>query len=398
MLSISPGASPPASPMDEMCTNPKSRVRDWGTTPWRKLPKVCAPASPAETAVVTAVMWTSSSAGSPMPRCGQRWVCRSTRPGVTSLPPASIRCTARSAGMSGAIAAIWPYLIPMSRLPRRFWLGSSTSPPAMTSSYLSAGSPGLKPIGIGCPACATSTGAASAADAPATPPATAALVESLMKSRRDTSIFAPSPLRHPAPHGGRLARQLELLAGVRDLGALHLEDGDVPIRVVADVEVLAVVAEDHALGQAAHLDLAHLGHLLALDLEDGETPVALGVEPHGLGHAGAAEQHGDRHVALRADGEAFRRIADHHAVDDPGRRALQVDDADGVDVSVRGAGVAVVRADADLAVRRDADVVRPESDRHVVLGVGHLLPVDLEQGDLVGRELGRERALAVGRA
>src|SRR2546425_4205175 len=193
-----------------------------------------------------------------MPRCGQRWVCRSMRPGVTSLPWASIRCTARSAGMPGAIAAIWPYLIPMSRLPRRFWLGSSTSPPAMTSSYLSAGSPGSKPIGIGCPACATSTGAVSPAGAPMAPPAIAALVESLMKSRRETSMSAPSPLRHPAAHGGRLPRQLELLAGVRDLGALHLEDGDVAVRVVA------VVAEDHALGQATHVDLAHLGHLLAL--------------------------------------------------------------------------------------------------------------------------------------
>src|SRR2546428_9618178 len=100
----------------------------------------------------------------------------------------------------------------------------------MTRSYLSEGSPGLKPIGIGCPACATSNGAVSPAGAPMAPPATAALVESLMKSRRETFISAPSPLRRPAAHGGRLARQLELLARVRDLRAVHLENGHVPIR------------------------------------------------------------------------------------------------------------------------------------------------------------------------
>ena len=47
----------------------------------------------------------------------------------------------------------------MSRLPRSFWLGSSTSPLAMTSSYFSAGSAGSKPRGAGAPvAWATSTG------------------------------------------------------------------------------------------------------------------------------------------------------------------------------------------------------------------------------------------------
>jgi len=50
------------------------------------------------------------------------------RPGVTSFPLASIRCSGRSAEMLGVMAAICPYLIPMSRLPRSVWLASNTSP------------------------------------------------------------------------------------------------------------------------------------------------------------------------------------------------------------------------------------------------------------------------------
>src|SRR2546430_10759116 len=61
------------------------------------------------------------------------------------------------------------------------------------------------------------------------------------------------------------------------------------------------------------------------------------------------------------------------------------------------AGVAIVCADADLAIGRDVDVVGPEPYRHIVLGVGDLLPIYREQRDLVGRELGGERTLAVGR-
>src|SRR3984893_3435487 len=46
---------------------------------------------------------------------------------------------ARAAGISGSIASIVPQRMPMSRWPRRDWLGSSTSPPLITRSNLSAG-------------------------------------------------------------------------------------------------------------------------------------------------------------------------------------------------------------------------------------------------------------------
>src|SRR5437867_11266932 len=90
--------------------------------------------------------------------------------------------------MLGATAAIWPYRMPMSRLARSFWLGSSTSPLAMTSSYLSAGSAGSKPRGAGAPpACASCSGVCACAGAAA--PAAAAVLET-MKSRRERSMTA----------------------------------------------------------------------------------------------------------------------------------------------------------------------------------------------------------------
>jgi hypothetical protein len=48
---------------------------------------------------------------------------------------------ARAGGISFSTASITPQRIPMSRLPRSDWLGSSTSPPLMTRSNLSFGPP-----------------------------------------------------------------------------------------------------------------------------------------------------------------------------------------------------------------------------------------------------------------
>src|SRR6185503_15381075 len=244
------------------------RVRDWATARCLKAPKVCQPQSPADTAVVVAVMGTSSSAGRPRPRWGTRWVCRSTSPGVTSLPVASMRWTARSAGMLGARAAIWPNRIPTSSLPRRRWLGSSTSPPAMTSSYLIAGSAGLKPRGAGVMAWASCIGrsplAASAAvpasEAPAAAPA-AAEVER-MKSRRESSMATSSSVRGLVGEGlVRTAvrwRRPGASAPGRDLGRL----GGLGLLTFLD-EPLHLV---HELGDVLELPVhggeAHVGHLV----------------------------------------------------------------------------------------------------------------------------------------
>src|SRR6478672_2827352 len=80
---------------------------------------------------------------------------------------------ARAAGISFSIASIAPQRMPMSRLPRSDWLGSSTSPPLITRSNLSFG-----PIA----ALAGPDMAATAADP-----------ERLRKSRRENPLMATLP-------------------------------------------------------------------------------------------------------------------------------------------------------------------------------------------------------------
>jgi len=88
-------------------------------------------------------------------------------------PEASMVFDARSAGMLSASCSTTPQRMPMSRLARSDWLGSSTSPPLMTRSNLSFG-PMTARAG---PARVT-----AAAD-----------VESARKSRRDSAVMAFLP-------------------------------------------------------------------------------------------------------------------------------------------------------------------------------------------------------------
>src|SRR5207247_2259647 len=277
----------------------------------------------------------------------------------------------------------------MSRLPWSFWLGSSTSPLAMTMSNLSAGSAGLKPRGAGWAAAwATSVGAWAPAPGvcPASvTPAAAAVVER-RKFRRVTSM--PDLLARGAAHGRRLAREPEALPRVRDRSALHLEDGHVAVGVVADVEVLAVRAEDDPLGQAAHLDLADLRHLLAVDPQYDDLARAVR-EPGVLRHAGAAvEQDGDGDLAGRADREALGRVTDDHPIDDARWIRLKVDDTHRVHVTVGGPAVSVVRA-----VRYQRQIAR------AVDGEAGGLFADLHRRDVRGRARGQvdDVELGVGR-
>src|SRR5207245_953120 len=125
----------------------------------------------------------------------------------------------------------------MSRLPWSFWLGSSTSPLAMTMSNLSAGSAGLKPRGAGWAAAwATSVGAWAPAPGvcPASvAPAAAAAVEG-RKFRRVASI------------PGRLARHA---------GAAVEQDGDGDLAGRADREALGRVTDDHPIDDARWIRL-----------------------------------------------------------------------------------------------------------------------------------------------
>src|SRR2546428_8937445 len=87
-------------------------------------------------------------------------------------------------------------LDPMSRLPRSRRLGSRTSPPAITSSYFSAGSLGLNPRGIGTGMTWPGAGWASAC-ANAAPAATA--VDETRKLRRDMAMDQGPPVK-PSIH------------------------------------------------------------------------------------------------------------------------------------------------------------------------------------------------------
>src|SRR5437764_13435785 len=57
------------------------------------------------------------------------------------------------------------------------------------------------------------------------------------------------------PRRGRVARDLEALAGVGDGGAVDPQDREVLRQVIADQQVFAVGREQRRLGQAADVDL-----------------------------------------------------------------------------------------------------------------------------------------------
>src|SRR5215472_1271656 len=141
--------------------------------------------------------------------------------------------------------------MPTSILPESFWLGSSTWPPATTSSNLRPGSAGVKPLGLGPATCAIWIGPVWAEATPVIAVPAAAAVPESRKSLRDRSIEAlawrPSALGdgHVRPQGvtGVDLRRAEdpvarfpLLAHVRHPPerARSREDGGEEIRRDAD--------------------------------------------------------------------------------------------------------------------------------------------------------------------
>src|SRR6266704_2957541 len=261
----------------------------------------------------------------------------------------------------------------MSRLPWSFWLGSSTSPLAMTMSNLSAGSAGLKPRGAGWAAAwATSVGAWAPAPGvcPASvTPAAAAVVER-RKFRRVTSM--PDLLARGAAHGRRLAREPEALPRVRDRSALHLEDGHVAVGVVADVEVLAVrAADDHPIDDARWIRLkvddTHRVHVT-------------------VGGPAVAVVGGEGELAVRRDVDVVRPEPGRHVV-------LRVRDLLAVDLEHRDLVAGELDRERAPAVRRDRDGRDHLAHRHRVDQL-HLLALDREHADRVVRAVRYQRQIA----
>src|SRR5438876_11888854 len=76
---------------------------------------------------------------------------------------------------------------------------------------------------------------------------------------------APLLLAHP--QRGRMARQLETFAGVRDGRAIDFEDRYVLVEIVPDQQIFSVGRERRPFRHTADLDIADKGHLLAVDLQ-----------------------------------------------------------------------------------------------------------------------------------
>src|SRR2546428_8029948 len=107
--------------------------------------------------------------------------------------------------------------MPMSRLPRSFWLGSSTSPLATTSSYFSAGSAGAKPGGGGAAPPAWASWIGACAWAGLTAPAAATLLDT-MKSRRERSMACSSLAQLGAAVGDDVQKAGDLRVEEVDVG------------------------------------------------------------------------------------------------------------------------------------------------------------------------------------
>src|SRR3954469_24688859 len=77
------------------------------------------------------------------------------------------------------------------------------------------------------------------------------------------------------PCGGWMPRQLEAFARIDDVPVFNPEDREVAVDVVADVEVTPIRREQDGLGQTSDLDLPHLRHAFAVDLQDVDGPVPI---------------------------------------------------------------------------------------------------------------------------
>src|SRR5262252_7033731 len=99
--------------------------------------------------------------------------------------------------------------------------------------------------------------------------------------------------------------------------------------------------------ETARFDVAYFGDFLAVDTQ--HCDVAIALVKIGALVVGTGQDHRDRHVALRRDGEPFRPIADHNAVDNADGIEFEVDHAHRIDAAVRGAGATVVRREGNLA-------------------------------------------------
>jgi hypothetical protein len=129
-----------------------------------------------------------------------------------------------------------------------------------------------------------------------------------------------------------MAGHFETLAGVSDVRSVDPQNREVLIEIVADQNVATVRSEDSRLGQPADLDFLDFRHLLAVDAEHSDAAVTVVII--GVLGVGTTVISSDCNIALRRDGNPFRRVTNHYPVNDAWRLRFKIDDVDRVDTAI----------------------------------------------------------------
>src|SRR5262249_22275059 len=205
----------------------------------------------------------------------------------------------------------------------------------------------------------------------------------------------PSWSLRGAAERSRMTRQFNLFAGIRDLGSVYLQNRDIAVEKVSNIRVSAVRRKDHTLGKTADFNFACFCNLLTIDLKRhrrtvlaGEKCLLIGVPRY---------ENGESQVALWADGEALRGVANDDVIDDSRGAGIEINHTHRVDIAVGSASSSVVCNQCDVAAWHDIDVVWKDTSWHIILLVKDLSAIDPEERHFVHNWLDGERLGAIGR-
>ena len=127
--------------------------------------------------------------------------------------------------------------------------------------------------------------------------------------------------------------QLNLFACVCDLASDYFQDRDVAIEKISDVRVSAVGRKDDPFCESPEFNVAYFCNLLAVDLKYRCAAILAREKCIFIGVPGY--QNRESQVALWADSEAFRRVANCDVIDDTRRGCVEINHAHRIDVAIR---------------------------------------------------------------
>src|SRR5262249_24273560 len=172
------------------------------------------------------------------------------------------------------------------------------------------------------------------------------------------------PSLRSAAERGRMTWQLNLFARVCDLASVYFQDRDVAIEKISDVRVSAVGRKDDTFCKSPEFNVAYFCNLLAINLKYRCAAILAREKCIFIGVPGY--QNRESQVALWADREACRRVANRDLIDNTWRACVQINHAHRIDVTIRGASSSVVCNQRDVAARHDVDVIWKDTNRHIV--------------------------------